>query len=70
MMTRRTIGTASASKVQFLSLENPRRARITCDNPPICVEHETMAGALVVAEAMIAEALGGNVEVHIVAGNA
>jgi hypothetical protein len=69
-MTWRTGGTALAIKLEFVLLDNPRRARITCDDPKMSVEHETMAGALEMAEAAIARALGGNVEVHIVAGTA
>jgi|HubBroStandDraft_6_1064221.scaffolds.fasta_scaffold159336_2 hypothetical protein len=54
----------------FLSLDHPRRARIVCDNPKIFVEHETMAGALAIAETEIAKVLGTRFEVHIFAGSA
>jgi hypothetical protein len=54
----------------FLSLDHPRRARIVCDNPKIFVEHETMAGALAIAETEIAKALDIRFEVHIFAGSA
>jgi hypothetical protein len=57
-------------KLTFLSLDNPRRARIVCDDPKIFVEHETMAGALEIAEGEIAKALGTRFEVHIFAGSA
>jgi hypothetical protein len=57
-------------KLTFWSLDNPRRARIVCDNPKIFVEHATMAGALAIAETEIAKALGTKFEVHIFASSA
>jgi hypothetical protein len=57
-------------KLMFLCLDNPRRARIVCEHPKIFIEHDTMAGALAIAEAEIAKALGTKLEIHIFAGSA